>query len=115
MSVVDVPSLFTVCRRLSLGNMVKNLKSKFLNYDIGTLTVGATLDLFAKNGMQDEVESLQKLVTDLKLAFDDPTCQNPTAASTKKLRNLLRHQGKPTEGTWDTMIRRLNEIPDTGK
>ena len=94
---------------------MNHLKSRLLNYDPGALTVGTTLDLFTKNGMKEELNALQNLVNELKGAFDEPTCQNPTAASIKKLRSLLRRQRKSSEGTRYTMIRRLNESPDTSK
>jgi hypothetical protein len=84
-----------------------------LSYDPSQLTVGSALDLFTKSGMVKEANSLQDLVNSLKSAIDSPHCQIPATASDKKLRSLVRRQGKLTTGTRYELIQRLNEIPDT--
>ena len=99
----------------SFGDFFRDLKSNFVNYDPKQLTVGSTLDLFTRSGMVNEVNSLQELVNSLKSAIDNPHCQTPATTSDKKLRSLLRLQGKLTTGIRYELIQRLNEIPDTGK
>lgn len=96
-----------------LKDFFENIKSNLLNYDPSQLTVGLSLDLFNKSGMVEEENSLLDLVNSLKSAIDNPHCQTPATASDKKLRSLLRRQGKTTTGTRYELIKRLNEIPDT--